>query len=90
MSVLILWKCFRYLCDSGAQFLDGTTDTTRTHHFGTPKPEEIRAYTRVLQGHIAIDTAIFPPSTTGYIIDSWARKALWQDGMNYMHVRAFY
>ncbi|KAK0452061.1 peptidase M24, structural domain-containing protein [Desarmillaria tabescens] len=69
-----------YLCDSGAQFFDGTTD-----HFGTPKPEEIRANTRVLQGHIAIDTAIFPNGTTGYIIDSWARRALWQDRLNYRH-----
>jgi Xaa-Pro aminopeptidase len=41
-----------YLCDSGAQYLDGTTDTTRTLHFGTPTAEEVEAYTRVLQGHI--------------------------------------
>ncbi|KAF5383143.1 hypothetical protein D9615_005019 [Tricholomella constricta] len=74
-----------YLCDSGAQFLDGTTDVTRTWHFGTPTDEEKRAFTRVLQGHIAIDTAIFPHNTTGYVIDSWARRALWQDGLDYRH-----
>ncbi|KAG6808310.1 hypothetical protein H0H92_004561 [Tricholoma furcatifolium] len=74
-----------YLCDSGAQFLDGTTDVTRTWHFGTPTDEEKRAFTRVLQGHIAIDTAVFPSGTTGYIIDSWARRSLWQDGLDYRH-----
>ncbi|KAE9393070.1 Creatinase/aminopeptidase [Gymnopus androsaceus JB14] len=72
-----------YLCDSGAQFLDGTTDVTRTWHFGTPTDEEKRSATRVLQGHIAIDCAVFPNGTTGYIIDSWARKALWQDGLDF-------
>ncbi|KAG9311846.1 Creatinase/aminopeptidase [Chiua virens] len=57
-----------YLCDSGGQYLDGTTDVTRTWHFGTPSKEEKRAFTRVLQGHIAIDTAIFPTGTTGYVM----------------------
>lgn len=70
-----------YLCDSGAQFFDGTTDTTRTWHFGTPTEEEKRVYTRVLQGHIAIDQAVFPKGTTGYILDALARKALWSDGL---------
>ncbi|KAF5332129.1 hypothetical protein D9611_008071 [Ephemerocybe angulata] len=51
-----------YLCGSGAQFLDGTTDVTRTWHFGTPTPEEIRAFTRVLQGHTSIDTALLDSS----------------------------
>ncbi|KAF9060930.1 Creatinase/aminopeptidase [Rhodocollybia butyracea] len=74
-----------YLCDSGAQFLDGTTDVTRTWHFGTPTEEEKRTATRVLQGHIAIDSAVFPNGTTGYIIDSWARKALWKDGLGFRH-----
>ncbi|KAF9269551.1 Creatinase/aminopeptidase [Marasmius fiardii PR-910] len=74
-----------YLCDSGAQFEDGTTDVTRTWHFGQPTDEEKRAATRVLQGHIAIDTAIFPNGTTGFVIDSWARRALWQDGLDYRH-----
>ncbi|KAG8902023.1 hypothetical protein FRC01_009691, partial [Tulasnella sp. 417] len=74
-----------YLCDSGAQYLDGTTDTTRTWHFGEPTAEEKRAFTRVLQGHIAIDTAVVPNGTTGYVIDSFARRALWQDGLDYRH-----
>ncbi|ORY73071.1 peptidase M24, structural domain-containing protein [Leucosporidium creatinivorum] len=74
-----------YLCDSGAQFTDGTTDTTRTLHFGTPTEREKRAFTRVLQGHIAIDSAIFPETTTGFLLDTWARKALWKDGLDYRH-----
>ncbi|KAK7059763.1 putative Xaa-Pro aminopeptidase P [Favolaschia claudopus] len=74
-----------YLCDSGAQFYDGTTDVTRTWHFGTPTAQEKRAFTRVLQGHIAIDTAIFPTGTTGYLIDAFARRALWKDGLDYRH-----
>ncbi|KAG2340928.1 Creatinase/aminopeptidase [Suillus weaverae] len=53
-----------YLCDSGGQYLDGTTDVTRTLHFGTPTNEEKRAFTRVLQGHISIDTAVFPIGTS--------------------------
>lgn len=66
-----------YLCDSGAQYLDGTTDTTRTLHFGTPTAEEIEAYTLVLKGHIALDMAIFPKGTTGFAIDALARQHLW-------------
>ncbi|KAG1815096.1 peptidase M24, structural domain-containing protein [Suillus subaureus] len=72
-----------YLCDSGGQYLDGTTDVTRTLHFGTPTDEEKRAFTRVLQGHISIDTAIFPTGTSG--ADSFARRALWQEGWDYRH-----
>ncbi|KAH7924378.1 Creatinase/aminopeptidase [Leucogyrophana mollusca] len=74
-----------YLCDSGGQYSDGTTDVTRTWHFGTPTAEEKRAFTRVLQGHISIDSAVFPTGTSGYIIDSFARRALWQDGLDYRH-----
>ncbi|KAJ7676480.1 putative Xaa-Pro aminopeptidase P [Mycena rosella] len=74
-----------YLCDSGAQFYDGTTDVTRTWHFGTPTAEEKRAFTRVLQGHISIDSAIFPNGTTGFLLDAFARRALWQDGLDYRH-----
>ncbi|KAI3612968.1 aminopeptidase p [Moniliophthora roreri] len=54
-------------------------------HFGNPTDEEKRAATRVLQGHIAIDTAVFPNGTTGFAIDSWARRALWKDGLDYRH-----
>jgi len=74
-----------YLCDSGGQYLDGTTDVTRTLHFGTPTAEQRRAFTRVLQGHIAIDTAVFPTGTSGYNIDTWARRYLWRDGLDYRH-----
>lgn len=74
-----------YLCDSGGQYLDGTTDVTRTWHFGVPSDDEKRAFTRVLQGHIAMDTAVFPAGTTGYIIDAFARRPLWEDGLDYRH-----
>lgn len=74
-----------YLNDSGGQYLDGTCDTTRTIIFDRPTPEMIEAYTRVLQGHIAIDSAVFPEGTTGKQLDVLARKALWKDGLNYMH-----
>lgn len=66
-----------YLCDSGAQYLDGTTDTTRTLHFGTPTEREIEAYTLVLKGNIALDTTVFPKYTTGFAIDAMARQFLW-------------
>ncbi|CEH13985.1 creatinase aminopeptidase [Ceraceosorus bombacis] len=74
-----------YLCDSGAQFTDGTTDVTRTWHFGKPSKEEVRAFTRVLQGHIAIDRATFPKGTTGYLLDPLARRPLWEDGLDFRH-----
>jgi len=66
-----------YLCDSGAQYLDGTTDATRTLHFGTPTQAEKTAYTLVLKGNIALDMAVFPKGTTGFAIDSLARQFLW-------------
>jgi len=74
-----------YLCDSGGQYEDGTTDVTRTWHFGTPTDEEKRAFTRVLQGHIAIDSLIFPNGTSGFKIDAVARLPLWSDGLDYRH-----
>ncbi|CAG8506681.1 11537_t:CDS:10 [Scutellospora calospora] len=74
-----------YLCDSGGQYKDGTTDVTRTVHFGTPTEQEKRAFTRVLQGHIAIDRAIFPKGTTGYLLDVLARTSLWRDGLDFRH-----
>lgn len=52
-------------------------------HFGTPTEEEVRSYTRVLQGHIALDSMVFPKGTTGYLLDAFARKALWEDGLDY-------
>ncbi|XP_058444565.1 xaa-Pro aminopeptidase ApepP [Malaya genurostris] len=74
-----------YLCDSGAQFLDGTTDVTRTLHFGTPTEEEITAFTHVLKGQIALGTAIFPRKVKGQFLDTIARKALWDVGLDYGH-----
>ncbi|KAK4051449.1 hypothetical protein OIV83_002933 [Microbotryomycetes sp. JL201] len=74
-----------YLNDSGAQYLDGTIDTTRTVHFGQPTAAQKRAFTRVLQGHIALDSCVFPKGTTGNLLDALARRPLWSDGMNYGH-----
>jgi Xaa-Pro aminopeptidase len=74
-----------YLCDSGAQYLDGTTDTTRTLHFGTPSDMEVKAYTLVLKGVISIDRAIFPKGTSGFALDSFARQHLWREGLDYRH-----
>ncbi|KZV95222.1 Creatinase/aminopeptidase [Exidia glandulosa HHB12029] len=74
-----------YLMDSGGQWLDGTCDTTRTVHYGYPTEEQREAFTRVLQGHIAIDTAIFPEGTSGQQLDVLARRMLWRDGLNYHH-----
>jgi Xaa-Pro aminopeptidase len=74
-----------YLCDSGAQYRDGTTDVTRTYHFGTPTAYEKSCFTAVLQGHIALDTAVFPIGTNGYLLDPFARAPLWQLGLDYRH-----
>ncbi|KAL8939762.1 MAG: hypothetical protein Q9216_003176 [Gyalolechia sp. 2 TL-2023] len=74
-----------YLCDSGAQYLDGTTDTTRTLHFGEPTDMERKAYTLVLQGVIAIDRAVFPKGTSGFALDTLARQFLWREGLDYRH-----
>lgn len=74
-----------YLCDSGAQYLDGTTDTTRTLHFGEPTAMEIKAYTLVLKGVIAIDRAVFPKGTSGFALDTLARQFLWREGLDYRH-----
>ena len=74
-----------YLCDSGAQYLDGTTDTTRTLHFGEPTAQEKEAYTLVLKGHIALEQAVFPRGTTGFALDVLARQHLWKYGLDYRH-----
>ena len=73
------------LLDSGAQYLDGTTDITRTIALGHLTEEEMIDYTLVLKGHIAIATCKFPYGTRGAQIDVLARLALWQRGMNYLH-----
>ena len=74
-----------YVCDSGAHFAFGTTDVTRTFHFGSPTAEQRRCFTRVLQGHIAIDQLIFPVNVTGYVIDALARAPGWRDHLEYRH-----
>ncbi|TYJ52805.1 hypothetical protein B9479_006568 [Cryptococcus floricola] len=81
----IIRKDQMYLCDSGAQYLDGTTDVTRTLHFGTPTADQKIAFTRVLQGHISLDTVVFPEGTTGYILDILARRPLWSSHLDYRH-----
>lgn len=74
-----------YLIDSGAQYLDGTTDTTRTICFTSPKAEEVENYTLVLKGHITLNRAIFPKGTSGHRLDALARLALWNVGLDYGH-----
>ncbi len=74
-----------YLVDSGAQYLDGTTDVTRTIAIGEPTDEMRDRFTRVLKGHIAIATTRFPKGTTGAQLDVLARHALWQAGLDFDH-----
>lgn len=74
-----------YLVDSGGQYPDGTTDITRTVAIGTPSDDMRRHYTLVLKGHIAMDRVRFPDGTTGTHLDTLARHALWQAGLDYDH-----
>ena len=74
-----------FLVDSGAQYEDGTTDITRTVALGTPSEEMRDRFTRVLKGHIAIATAVFPEGTSGAQLDPLARTALWQAGLDFDH-----
>ena len=74
-----------YLVDSGGQYQDGTTDITRTVPIGEPTDEMRDRFTRVLQGHIAIATAVFPRGTRGSQLDSFARRPLWEAGCDYAH-----
>jgi Xaa-Pro aminopeptidase len=74
-----------FLVDSGAQYEDGTTDITRTVAIGTPSDEMRDRFTRVLKGHIAIATAVFPENTSGAQLDPLARTALWQAGLDFDH-----
>ncbi len=74
-----------YLVDSGGQYLDGTTDITRTVVIGTPEADMRAAFTRVLQGHIALARARFPRGTSGHQLDSLARYPLWLAGLDYDH-----
>jgi Xaa-Pro aminopeptidase len=74
-----------FLLDSGAQYLDGTTDITRTYCFGTPTEDMKKSYTLVLKGHIALASAVFKKGTTGKEIDVLARQYLREHGMDYAH-----
>ncbi|HVZ52050.1 MAG TPA: aminopeptidase P family protein [Pseudolabrys sp.] len=74
-----------FLIDSGAQYEDGTTDITRTVVIGTPSEEMRDRFTRVLKGHIAIATALFPENTSGAQLDPLARISLWQAGLDFDH-----
>ena len=73
------------LLDSGAQYLDGTTDITRTIALGPLTEEEKKIYTLVLQGHIQIELCKFPSGSSGTQIDILARKYMWREGLNYLH-----
>lgn len=74
-----------YLVDSGGQYKDGTTDVTRTLHFGTPKTFEKECYTRVLKGQIKVAQAVFPSMIKGNYLDTLARISLWEVGLDYSH-----
>jgi len=74
-----------FLVDSGAQYLDGTTDVTRTVTVGAPSKSFTDAYTRVLKGHIAVARAVFPRGTVGAQLDGLARLALWRAGLDFDH-----
>jgi len=73
------------LIDSGGQYTTGTTDVTRTVHLGTPTTWQRQCFTRVLKGHIGLDTATFPEGTPGPALDAFARRALWEVGLDYPH-----
>ncbi|SDH39282.1 aminopeptidase P family protein [Roseospirillum parvum] len=74
-----------FLLDSGGQYLDGTTDVTRTIALGRPQALERRRFTQVLKGHIALARAVFPAGTSGSQLDTLARQFLWLDGVDYDH-----
>lgn len=74
-----------YLIDSGGQYLDGTTDITRTIALGTPTAQQKKTYTLVLKGHIGLAAMVFPEGTRGNQIDVLARHALWQHGLDFGH-----
>lgn len=73
------------LLDSGAQYLDGTTDITRTVALGALSDEQRRVYTLVLKGHLQLQNLKFPDGAAGTQLDAVARMAMWREGMNFMH-----
>ena len=74
-----------FLLDSGGQYVDGTTDVTRTVHFGVPTDVEKAAFTSVLQAHISMAEATFPRGTSGIAVDALARVPMWARGLDYAH-----
>ena len=76
-----------YLCDSGGQYITGTTDVTRTFFFGNMKPNKVikSFYTKVLKGHVSLSMIKFPRNTKGVQLDSIARRYLWKIGLDYNH-----
>lgn len=83
-DIEVLPKSF-LLVDSGAQYLEGTTDITRTIAVGELSEEQKRNYTLVLKGHLALGAAVFPEKTPGVMLDMLARKPLWEQGLDYKH-----
>ena len=81
----VLYPQGMLLIDSGAQYLEGTTDITRTIALGPLTDEEKKDYTLVLKGHIDLARVKFPEGTTGTQLDICARYAMWQEGLNYLH-----
>ena len=73
------------LVDSGGQYVNGTTDITRTIALGMPTAEQKHDFTLVMKGHIALSTAVFPAGTTGHQLDVLARQFLWKEGKAYYH-----
>ncbi|VEU39878.1 unnamed protein product [Pseudo-nitzschia multistriata] len=73
------------LIDSGGQYTYGTTDVTRTWHFGTATDRFKEIFTRVLKGNIGVDTMIFPENTPGFVLDVMARQSLWEGELDYGH-----
>ncbi|XP_072946659.1 xaa-Pro aminopeptidase ApepP-like [Epargyreus clarus] len=81
----VITKDDMLLVDSGGQYKDGTTDITRTRHMGTPTAKQVLAFTRVLKGQILLGTAVFPRGSPGNVLETLARKSLWDVGLNYAH-----
>lgn len=73
------------LADSGGQYLDGTTDITRTIALGAPTEDQKKHYTLILKGMVSLSMAKFPKGTTGAQLDTLARQYLWSEGLNYLH-----
>jgi len=74
-----------FLIDSGAQYEDGTTDVTRTIAVGKPTAEMRDRFTRVLKGHIGVATSVFPKGVSGAQLDGFARRPLWDAGLDFDH-----